>query len=351
MATVKNGLRTEFFYDGYNNGGSIFDSSAIKPNRTTDPRGVVTTVVYDSLYRPISSTVTDPGLHGRQPFTAVTFTEYDLNGKPTKVTDPLNRVTLNKYDDFGNLTKVTEPDLTTDTSDNPTVQSYYTHHGKPWKVIDQMGNETTTRYDALGRPVEVKGPPLTLSSSPSLQVSAITTTEYDAAGNVIAVTDPLGRVVETEYDERNRPTHVYAPTMWDAVIGQFVRPYAVTTYDALGQPLSVTDHTGATTTSHYDRAGRKWKVEAPAVAVSSSIRPTTLTYFDPGGLPVTVTNPLGQTITNTYNIHGQLVQTDDAEGIINSFDYDAVGNRTLVSDGLGQITEFYYDGLNRLIRQ
>jgi RHS repeat-associated protein len=354
-STITGGKTTLFTYDGYNNGGSIFDTSAIKPNRTVDPRGVVTTVVYDSLYRPISSTVSDPGLNGGPAFTAVTLTEYDLAGRPLQVTDPLGRVTLNEYDDLGNLIKVTEPDLTTDTSDNPTVLSYYTHHGKPWKVIDQMGNETTTRYDALGRPVEVKGPPLTVSSSPSLQVSAVTTTEYDAAGNVIAVTDPLGRVVETVYDERNRPTHVYAPTMWDAVSGQFVRPYAVTTYDALGQPTSVTDHTGATTTSHYDRAGRKWKVEAPSLPVSSSpslsIRPTTLTSFDPGGLPVTVTNPLGQTISNLYDIHGRLIQTLDAEGIYNGFAYDNAGNRTIVYDGLGQITVFYYDGLNRLLQQ
>ncbi|MBK8038975.1 MAG: hypothetical protein IPK22_17865 [Verrucomicrobiaceae bacterium] len=361
IRTMKNGLETTFTYDGLNNGGSIFDTSAIKPNRTVDPRGVVTTVVYDSLYRPVSSTVSDPGLEGGPMFTAVTLTEYDLSGKPTKVTDPLGRVTLNEYDDLGNLIQVTEPDLTTDTSDNPTVQSFYTHHGKPWKVIDQMGNETITRYDALGRPVEVQGPELnvegsTLNVGSSSSLRAITTTEYDAAGNVIAVTDPLGRVVETVYDERNRPTHVYAPTMWDAVSGQFVRPYAETTYDALGQPLSVTDHTGATTTNHYDPAGRKWKVEAPALLTSNvsppaTVRPTTLTYFDPGGLPVTVTNPLGQTITNTYDIHGRLTSTLDAEGILNEFDYDAAGNRTLVKDGLNQETTFAYDGLNRLIRQ
>jgi RHS repeat-associated protein len=284
---------------------------------------------------------------------AVTLTEYDLNGKPTKVTDPLGRVTLNEYDALGNLIKVTEPDLTTNTADNPTVRTYYTHHGKPWKVIDQMGNETITTYDALGRAVQVKAPPVNGQDGQAVQ--AITTTEYDAAGNVIAVTDPLGRVVETVYDERNRPTHVYAPTMWDAVSGQFVRPYAVTTYDALGQPTSVTDHTGATTTTHYDRAGRKWKVEAPSLPVSSSpslsIRPTTLTTFDPGGLPLTVTNPLNQTITNTYDIHGRLTSTLDAEGITNTFEYDAAGNRTKVIDGKNQTTTFAYDGLNRLIQQ
>jgi hypothetical protein len=47
----------------------------------------------------------------------------------------------------------------------------------------------------------------------------------------IAVTDPLGRVTETVYDSRNRPTDVYAPTVWDANAGAFVRPHSHTEYD------------------------------------------------------------------------------------------------------------------------
>jgi RHS repeat-associated protein len=347
-ATVKNGLRTEFFYDGINNGGSIFDSSAIKPNRTIDPRGVVTTVLYDSLYRVVSSTVSDPGLGGGPIFTAVTSTEFDLNGRPVKVTDPLGRVTLNEYDDFGNVIKVTEPDLTTNTADNPIVQSFYTHHGKPWKVIDQNGTETITTYDALGRAVSVQGPVLDAQGT-----RAVTTNEYDAAGNVIRVTDPLGRVTETLYDARNRPWKVFAPTVWDAEISEYVRPTSETTYDALGQVIEVKDPTGAVTTTHYDRAGRKWRVQAPSPISVDPLapRPTTITSFDPGGLPLTVTNPLGQTITNAYNIHGQLVRTDDAEGIVNTFAYDEAGNRTSVKDGKNQTTTFAYDGLNRLVSQ
>jgi RHS repeat-associated protein len=340
--TNKGGMVTEFFYDGVNNGGSVFDSSAIKPNRTTDPRGVMTMVVYDALYRPVSQTIMVPGL------TAVTLTEYDAVGKPLTVTDPLGRVTRNTYDGLGQLVKVTEPDTTADLTDNPTVQTLYTHHGKPWQVIDQMGNVTTTTYDAAGRAVQVKTPAV---NGPGGQgVQAITTMEYDAAGNTIAVTDALGRVTETVYDERNRPVAVYAPTVWDANAGQFVRSTSQTTYDALGQVLSMTDPMGAVTTKHYDHAGRNWKVEAPAPEANAP-RPTTLTTFDPGGLALTVTNPLNQTVTNTYDALGRLITTEDAENISNSFGYDAAGNRTSVTDGKNQTTTFVYDGLNRLIGQ
>jgi YD repeat-containing protein len=279
---------------------------------------------------------------------AETRTTYDAVGKPLTATDPLGRVTRNTYDGLGQLVKVTEPDTTADLTDNPTVQTLYTHHGKPWKVIDQMGNVTTTTYDAAGRAVEVKAPAVNGPGGQAVQ--AITTMEYDAAGNTIAVTDALGRVTETVYDERNRPVAVYAPTVWDANAAQFVRSTSRTTYDALGQVLTVTDPMGAVTTKHYDHAGRNWKVEAPAPEANAP-RPTSLTTFDPGGLALTVTNPLNQTVTNTYDALGRLITTEDAEGISNSFGYDAAGNRTSVTDGKNQTTTFVYDGLNRLISQ
>ncbi len=268
---------------------------------------------------------------------------HDAAGKPLTITDPLGRVTRNTYDSLGQLVKVTEPDTTADLTDNPMVQTLYTHHGKPWQVIDQMGNVTTTTYDAAGRAIQVTAPAVNGEQ-------AITTMAYDAAGNTIAVTDALGRVTETDYDARNRPVAVYAPPVWDAGTAQFVRPATQTSYDALGQVLTVTDPQGHVTTKRYDNAGRNWKVIAP-VPEAGVAAPTTVTSFDAGGLPLTVTNPLNQTVTNSYDTLGRLITTVDAAGISNSFSYDAAGNRTSVTDGKGQTTAFVYDGLNRLVEQ
>jgi RHS repeat-associated protein len=164
------------------------------------------------------------------------------------------------------------------------------------------------------------------------------------------VTDALGRETETEYDVRNRPVAVYAPPVWDAEKGKFSRPVTQTTYDALGQVLTVTDPLGNVTRKFYDEAGRNWKVVAPAPE-AGMVAPTTITTFDAGGLALTVTNALNQTVTNSYDIHGRLITTVDAAGITNTFAYDAAGNRTSVKDGKDQETTFGYDGLNRLTWQ
>ncbi|MBE2287406.1 MAG: putative Ig domain-containing protein, partial [Prosthecobacter sp.] len=337
VSTNDGGFVTQMEY-GANSGGSVFDSSGFKPTRITDPRGVVTTLTYDKKYRTTVKTVSASGV------SATTQTAYDAAGRPTQVTDPLGRHTWTEYDVFGQIHHVTHPD-------GSETFAEHTHHGTPWKVTDEAGNVSRTEFDAAGRAIRAIAPAVN-------GVSAITQTRHDLAGNVIRVTDPLGRVTQTEYDERNRAIRVRAPAVWDALAEASVRPETRTTYDDLGQVLTVTDPQGNVTTKHYDRAGRNWKVEAPEVEVSSSTsqvsssaRPTTLTKFDPGGLALSVTNPLDQTVTNTYDTHGRLVTTVDAEGITNTFAYDAAGNRTSVKDGLNQETTFEYDGLNRLTRQ
>ncbi|MDZ4402144.1 putative Ig domain-containing protein [Prosthecobacter sp.] len=331
-ATLDGNLLTSFDYSGPNSGGSVFDSSGFKPTQITAPRNVITTLTYDKMYRTTAQTVSAGGI------TATTSTLYDAAGRPTRVTDALGRHTLTVYDVFGQVQRVTHPDGTQ-------VSTDYTHHGKPWKVVDEAGNLTQTEFDAAGRAVRTIAPPVN-------GVSAITQMQYDAAGNAVRVTDPLGRVTDTQYDERNRAVAAYAPPVWDALAGATVRPSTQTTYDALGQVLTVTDPQGNVTTKHYDRAGRNWLVEAPAVwSAQSSVRPTTVTKFDAGGLALSVTNPLGQTVTNTYNILGRLITTTDAFGITNTFVYDEAGNRTSVKDGLNQETTFVYDGFNRLKSQ
>jgi YD repeat-containing protein len=220
-----------------NSGGSVFDSSGFKPTQITDPRGAVTTLTYDAMYRTTAKTVSAGGI------TATTSTEYDDAGRPTRVVDPLGRVTLTVYDVFGQIQRVTNPD-------NTQVSTDYTHHGKPYKVIDEAGNLTKTEFDAAGRAVKTIAPAVD-------GVSATTLMQYDVAGNAIRVTDALGRVTDTQYDDRNRAVSVQAPSVWDALAGASVRPATQTTYDALGQVLTVTDPQGNVTTKHYDRAGKK----------------------------------------------------------------------------------------------
>ncbi len=321
VSTDDGGHLTAYEY-GANSGGSVFDTSSFKPVRITDPRGLVTTFTYDSLYRQITSST---------PLGGTTTQAFDAANNLISVTDCLGRVTTRQYDCQGRCTKTTFPD-------NASVQQFHDHHGKVWKSIDEAGTTTLLSQDAAGRPI------IKTVNVPEGMQQPVTYTEYDPAGNVVKVTDPLGRAAYTTYDNRNRPVSVHAARVWDSVGGAFVWPETLTTYDASGRVLSVTDHTGATVQNVYDAAGRLWKTTDPLGHV-------TVRTLDANGNVLTTTDPLGRKTTNTYSAHNLLLSTTDEAGIVNVFEYDAVGNRTRVVDGLGQQTVFAYDLLNRLTSQ
>lgn len=314
------GLITTFAY-GANSGGGIFDVSGFKPTQVTDPRNVVTTFVYDKLYRPVSKTVAGFGS---------TITQYDASGNPVSVTDPLGRTTQHVYDALGQVTETIHPD-------DSRVRQSYTHHGKLYRSEDEAGAITQMHYDAAGQLIRTELPAMG-DSIPTVEYT------YDGAGNQLTQKGPLGAITYTFYDVRNRPVQTASPPVWDAEEGEFVRLYTTTAYDALGQVISVEDTGGAVTTKSYDRAGRTY-------CVTDALGHQTRTTFDSRGNILTVTNALGNTTTNTYDIHSRLVSTVDAASIPNTFQYDAAGNRTHVVDGLGQQTNFVYDGLNRLVSQ
>ncbi|WP_256200613.1 hypothetical protein, partial [Verrucomicrobium spinosum] len=77
---------TTLFQYGANSGGSVFDSTPFKPTRSEDPRGYVTGVTYDALYRAVETrTGYGPGA------VAITTTDYDDVGNAIEVTDPLGK--------------------------------------------------------------------------------------------------------------------------------------------------------------------------------------------------------------------------------------------------------------------
>ena len=330
LETDDGGFITSYGYDEQKFGGSVFDSSGFKPNAVTDPRGVTTTMVFDDLYRALEKRVS--GIAG------FTSTVYDNAGNPLSVTDPLNRTTQFVYDVDGQVVETTFPDLTKN-------KVYYTHTGKPWKQVNELNAETITQYDAAGRAVKVIQPAVN-------GFSPITEMFYDSANNAVKAKDALGRATITEYDARNRPYRVMTPIVWDAVAGQGVHPMVETEYDSLGQVTLQRDPMGRESRKFYDRAGRAWRsVNALDHEVVST--------FDPAGNVLTmtqkVTNAEGslvdQTVTNVYDTHYRLTSSLDGEAILNEFEYDEAGNRTLVRDGLGQETSFVYDELGRLVTQ
>ena len=325
-----------------NPGASAFDSSAFKPTRITDPRGVVTTMRYDTLYRLRQKSVEyATGLF------SVTRNNTDAVGNMTEQIDPLGNVVGMAYDALNRLTVTT---FTNDAGGNSTEQRFYTGTGLLREVIDELGFATDTEYDGAGRAVEVIGP--AVNDGTGTMARPMMQTNYDSVGNVSAKIDPRGNQTEFEYDVRNRKVVERRPAVTDPVSGLPVRPEIRWNYDNVGNVTGVTDERGNVTNSTYDNANRVILTLGPSVPYgtsgSVSARPSTSYVYDGNGNVIQVTDPNGNVTNNLYDVLNRLTSTTNGEGLTVTYGYDQVGNRTSVRDGRGYMTVLAYDGLNRL---
>ena len=138
-------------------------------------------------------------------------------------------------------------------------------------------------------------------------------------GNVLSVTDALGRTTTFQYDTMNRKVAESDPLPNSMAV---TAPTTTWTYDADGNMLSETDPLGNTTSTSYDGWNR-------AVSTTDALGNTTTTAYDPWNNVVAVTDPLGRTTQYVYNNQGEKIEqiAPDPD------DYTATGgtNGTLVS--------------------
>lgn len=140
--------------------------------------------------------------------------------------------------------------------------------------------------------------------------AATTTTRYDAAGRVIATTDPLSQTTTSQYD-------------------------------AVGQLLSRTNPLTQTTRFQYDAAGRR------TATIDASNRTTRATY-DARGRQTITTYPNGTTTTQVYDGLGNIVQRIDEAGRVTTYAYDAAAQLHSVTNPLGFATHYAYDSVGNL---
>ena len=329
---------TGFLY-GRNSGGNIFDSSSFKPTTITDPRGYVTQVTYDVLYRPVAKSVQ----YMKAPYPdafAITTGSFDNVGNLRFETDALGNTTEHRYDALNRPYLAIHADTTS-------TQSVYTSTGLKWKVIDENTHATQTQYDGAARPVLVQGAPV--DDGHGNQASPVTTTSYDGAGNVVATINPLGQEWDYGNDARNRKVQEFEPPVVDAQSGVSSRPTRQWQYDSAGRLIATIDARGSETDTVYDAANRVTDMNAPLVPLpgGGAARPNTHSTFDKNGNALTVTDANSHVTVNTYDAMNRLWTTTDAATIKVTNGYDSAGNRTSVMDGKSQTTAFAYDGLNR----
>ena len=337
------------------------------PGRTTD-------LDYDAQGRLTSVTVTDTTSHsvpystnGQTRTWAYTYSPtgqvLTVDGPRTDVTD----VTTFEYDAQGNRNKII------DALGHTTRITAFDGRGLPLTVIDRNGVETGLSYDPRGwlRERRVK----------QASGDAVTTFDYDAAGQLLTLTQPDGTRLHYEYDAAQRLEAVrndlgerieYTLDAMGNRTAETVKSATGTikrsqtrVFDELGRLLRSIGASGQTWTYAYDKNDNLETVTDPAAVPGVTQR-----AFDALDRLIQVTDPaLGvadygydardnltsvtdqRRLTTSYvhNAFGDVIQVDSPDSGVTVYLVDPAGNVTQMTDARGVVADFTHDALNRVL--
>ena len=227
------------------------------------------------------------------------------------------------------------------------------------KINNTMWQEIVYNYDNSGGLIEVKR----LLEN---EVNAITKYYYDKNGNITKIKTPNGYEIIREYDSIDR---LIRERHFEKGGIDNTTKFG---YDKASNLISITDNQGRKTTIEYDLLNREIrriekdgsitrkyynlngliskeiKAEQYNVEKDNGLR---YQYnYNPMGQLTTVIAPNGKVVeTNTYDIEGRLISQLDGENSGVTFEYDLIGNKTLIkTKGEGR-QSFEYDGRGNIV--
>jgi RHS repeat-associated protein len=238
----------------------------------------------------------------------------DENGNVTSRTDFLGTRTQSEYD----LTRNLEISRT-EAYGTQRARTITTHWDGIWRqpdLITEPNRRTAFTYDSLGN-VLTK----TLTDTSIMpNVSRSWTYTYDSYGRVLTAKGPRTDVNDTTTYAYYTCTTGYECGQVQTVTDAIGNVTTYSSYNAHGQPLTISDPNGVLTTLTYDLRQR--------LTSRVTAGETTAFAYYPTGLLQKVTLPDGSFIQYTYDGAHRLTQIADGSGDKVVYTLDAMGNHT-----------------------
>ncbi len=339
-------IRTDTEYDG-----------AGRRSLTTDPLGNQVQYEYDLLGR-LSKTTVNPwpeqpqnyqGPVSGEYYNLVTTYTYDALGRTLTTTDTADNISLSEYDPQSGLL------LSTSRNDLQTVY-HYDLFGRQIAVTDPQGSITRSYFDGLGRTVDTVrnlsnweiSNPIPPTGQTSSEVNLRSSVVYGSNGQVQESIATDGTVTEYEYDALGRQTRSGTPPL----------PGIRSVYDSLGRlvmsiaPSSDPNLEEVVTRYAYDAQGRLtdvWENYRPGYTADAETNVHTQYTYDAGGNRLTIRDGNGHATAFTYDKLGRLWTEADALGHTWTYSYNKNSNRTALLDANGATTQYEYSSQGRLV--
>lgn len=304
MAPAPFNFLTKFTFDGNGN--------KVKVERQTDD-ATYPWQTTQATYRADRKLLTTTDPKGR-----VSSLQYDSVHRVWKTTDPLNRVVTRSYDDVNRLATVTDP------AGIVVQTNTYTDNGLVASMKDGRNFTTTWTFDGFDRPDKTTYPDATYEQ----------VTSYDANSNPLTLRTRSAATVTLTYDELNR-IKTKTPS------GQ---PTVTTVYDIAGRvttvstPVVAGDPSSGTFTNYYDTAGRFYREQYPdGLSVTHQL--------DAGGNVTRTTYPDGYFIDRVFDQLNRLtdIKLNGAGSSAVQFQYDSLSRRTKLTFENGTSTSYGFE--------
>ncbi|MEJ7791974.1 MAG: DNRLRE domain-containing protein [Gaiellaceae bacterium] len=272
----------------------------------------------------------------------VTFA-YNSNGRLQSITDPSSRQWQYGYDTGGYLTSSTDPA-------NKQTLYLYDSAGRLIRITDPLGNQTRIAYDLDRRVTSV-----TRVTDTTAGTGPTTTFEY---GTPTIVRDPRGNPESFTFDSELRVTQVVDANGNSSNTGftsnSDVSSYAPAgagtwnyQYDPNNNLTQQDSPTGAQAKFEYTNTIDRYLLTK---AIDAQGNATTYDYDAKGNLTRLTNAAASQNqSTYTYNTNGTIATATDFKGNVTGYGYDSKGNLTSADRPapLGDIT-LTYDTLSRI---